>query len=212
VSRLADTLAQIDEKRERGEDLGRIPRLEERATPRRAWRIVGTLVIVGSMGVLSLGVWLQPHVPAGPAMTPATIAAAMPVTAPAVTSRDRAASLIQDGLNAVRDGQIQAAAAAFREASDLAPDDALAWTNLGVVLIREGDEARGVESLRRGLRVAPDYPEAHRNLAVVLDRQGHTAETVSHYRAYLAHSADDAPGWTTVTARLTEIEARRSTR
>src|SRR5690348_6332090 len=124
VSRLADTLAQIDEKRERGEDLGRIPRLEERATPRRAWRIVGTLVIVGSMGVLSLGVWLQPHVPAGPAMTPATIAAAMPVTAPAVTSRDRAASLIQDGLNAVRDGQIQAAAAAFREASDLAPDDA----------------------------------------------------------------------------------------
>lgn len=212
MSRLADTLAQIDEKRERGEDLGRIPRLEERATPRRAWRIVGTLVIVGSMGVLSLGVWLQPHVPAGPAMTPATIAAAMPVTAPAVTSRDRAASLIQDGLNAVRDGQIQAAAAAFREASDLAPDDALAWTNLGVVLIREGDEAGGVESLRRGLRVAPDDPEAHRNLAVVLDRQGHTAETVSHYRAYLAHSADDAPGWTTVTARLTEIEARRSTR
>jgi len=51
---------------------------------------VGTLVIVESMGVLSLRVWLLPHVPAGPALAPAPIAASMPVTASA-TSHDRSA-------------------------------------------------------------------------------------------------------------------------
>jgi len=44
------------------------------------------------MGVLSLGVWPPPHVPAGATMAPAPIAAAMPVTSPAM-SRDRAARL-----------------------------------------------------------------------------------------------------------------------
>jgi len=42
------------------------------------------------MGVLSLGVWLLPHVPAGLALAPAPIAAPMPVTASA-TSHDRSA-------------------------------------------------------------------------------------------------------------------------
>ena len=55
---------------------------------------MGTLVIVESMGVLSLGVRLLPHVPAGPALAPAPIAAAMPVTAP-VTSHDRSAGLTE---------------------------------------------------------------------------------------------------------------------
>jgi hypothetical protein len=94
VSRLADTLAQIDEKRERGPGEGTIPRLGEHTAPRRAWRIVGTLVIVESMGVLSLGVWPRPHVPAGLAMAPAPIAAATPVTGPAM-SHDRAARLAE---------------------------------------------------------------------------------------------------------------------
>jgi hypothetical protein len=94
VSRLAHTLAQIDEKRERGPGEGTIPRLGEHTAPRRAWRIVGTLVIVESMGVLSLGVWPRPHVPAGLAMAPAPIAAATPVTGPAM-SHDRAARLAE---------------------------------------------------------------------------------------------------------------------
>ena len=46
------------------------------------------------MGVLSLGVWLPPHVPAGPALAPAPIAAAMLVTAPA-TSHDGSAPLTE---------------------------------------------------------------------------------------------------------------------
>jgi len=46
------------------------------------------------MGALSLGAWLRPDVPAGSAMAPASSAAAMPVTASAM-SRDRAARLTE---------------------------------------------------------------------------------------------------------------------
>jgi tetratricopeptide (TPR) repeat protein len=53
---------------------------------------------------------------------------------------------IQNGLAAARNGDIEAAVAAFRQAADLDPASAEAWTNLGVVLIRSGDEAHGVES------------------------------------------------------------------
>jgi len=49
---------------------------------------------VESMGALSLGAWLRPDVPAGSAMAPASSAAAMPVTASAM-SRDRAARLTE---------------------------------------------------------------------------------------------------------------------
>ena len=46
------------------------------------------------MGVLPLGAWLRPDVPAGVAMAPAPITAAMPAIAPAM-SRDRAARLME---------------------------------------------------------------------------------------------------------------------
>ena len=53
-----------------------------------------TLVIVETMGVLSLGAWLRPDVPASSAMAPAPIAQAMPVITPAM-SHDRAARLTE---------------------------------------------------------------------------------------------------------------------
>jgi Flp pilus assembly protein TadD len=117
--------------------------------------------------------------------------------------------LLQQGLTAARNGDTEAALGALREAADLDPARAEAWTNLGVVLIRSGDEARGVEALRRALRAMPDYPEAHRNLAVALDRQGHRGEAARHYRAFLARSAADHPDRASIVARLEEMDAGR---
>jgi Flp pilus assembly protein TadD len=125
-------------------------------------------------------------------------------------SRERVASLIQDGLAAARNGEIEAAATAFRKASDMDPGDAEAWTNLGVVLIRSGEEARGVEAFRRALRAVPGYPEAHRNLAVALDRQGRGTEAARHYRAFLAGSAADNPDRAAILARLEAMSTGRA--
>jgi len=214
VSRLADILAQMDEKRTRRPGLGGIPHLGEGAAPRRQWRIVGTLVIVVTMGALTLTLWLRPEVSAPPTAKPLALVSGPAPVSPAATqappSRERVASLLQDGLVAARNGEIDMAAAAFRKASEIDPADAEVWTNLGVVLIRSGEEARGVEAFRRALRAVPGYPEAHRNLAVALDRQGRGTEAARHYRAFLAGSAPDNPDRAMILARLEAMSGGRA--
>jgi len=211
VSRLADLLTRMDDRRGARQGLGSIPHLGEGAEPRRQWRIAGTLVIVVMMGAVAAALLLRPsgsghHVPR--ASTPAAVAApavAVPLAPAEPSAHDRATILIQRGLEAARRGDGEAAVAAFRKAADLDPGNAEAWTNLGVALIRAGDDARGVEALRRALRAVPGYPDAHRNLAVVLDRQGRPAEAARHYRAFLAASAADHPERGTILARLEEM-------
>lgn len=214
MSRLADLLTRMDEKRPPRLGLGGLPHLGEGAESRRPWRIVGTLVIVVGMGVLALTLWLRPP-PAGfpVGKPPALLDVSMPVRVsapPEPSTRERVATLIQGGLAAARNGEVEAAVTALRQASDLDPRDPLAWTNLGVVLIRSGDEARGIEALQRALRAAPGYPEAHRNLAVALDRQGRHREAAGHYRAFLARSTADNPDRATIVARLHEMGAART--
>ena len=217
MSRLADILMGMDDKRARRPGLGGIPRLGESAEPRRQWRIAGTLVIVVLMGAFAVAVVLRPQ---GPTRFSARGGAPTPVTAPraplsvppppAVPVTDRLAALMRTGVDAAQSGELEQAAAAFRKAVEVDPTDAEAWDSLGVVLVRTGDEARGVEAFRRALRVAPGHSEAHRNLAVVLDRQGRAAEAARHYRAFLAKSRSDSPDRATILARLEEMGVRRT--
>ena len=215
MSRLADILMRMDDKRLRRPGLGGIPRLGEGAEPRRQWRIAGTLVILVTMGALAVTVMLRPHIPAMPLARPSppipARVAALPEPVPsAVSARDRIAALMRTGLEAARTGEMDEAAVAFRKAVEVDPTDAEAWSSLGVVLVRAGDETRGVEAFRRALRAAPRHPEAHRNLAVVFDRQGRVAEAARHYRAFLATSPADSPDRAPIMARLEEISARRT--
>ena len=214
MSRLADILMRMDQEHARRPDPGSAPPIVAGPAPRRAWRIVGTLVIVVIMALLSAALWLRPqvstlqaatnpapvHLPAPPSLTEAVV----------TSSRGQAAALIQSGLVAARNGETEAAIAAFQRATDLEPADAQTWTNLGVVLARSGHEAQGIEAFRRALRAVPDHPEAHRNLAVLLDRQGREAEAARHYRAYLDRSAMDAPDRAPVAARLGEMSAGKA--
>ena len=217
MSRLADILMGMDDKRARRPGLGGIPRLGESAEPRRQWRIVGTLVILVVMGAFAVAVMFRPQ---GPARSSTRAGAPAPVSAPAaslpvppppaVPIGDRVAALMRTGIDAAQSGELDQAVVAFRKAVGVDPTDAEAWDSLGVVLVRAGDEARGVEAFRRALRAAPGHPEAHRNLAVVLDRQGRAAEAVRHYRAFLAKSPGDSPDRATIMARLEEMGARRT--
>lgn len=217
MSRLADVLMRMDDKRARRPGLGGIPRLGESAEPQRQWRIAGTLVILVMMGVFAVAVMLRPQGPTrssvrGGAPTPVSVPAA-PLAVPQppdVTVNDRVAALMRTGVDAAQNGDLGQAAAAFRKAVEVDPTDAEAWDSLGVVLVRAGDEERGVEAFRRALRAVPGHPEAHRNLAVVLDRQGRAAEAARHYRAYLAGSPGDSPGRAIILARLEEMGARRT--
>jgi cytochrome c-type biogenesis protein CcmH len=217
VSRLADILMGMDDKRARRPGLGGIPRLGESAEPRRQWRIAGTLVIVVMMGTAAVALTLRPTKPPPPkgfsqGGAPAVVLAPAPVPpAPAmVPARDRVAALMRTGMEAAQTGEMDEAASAFRKAVEVDPNDAEAWSSLGVVLVRAGDETRGVEAFRRALRAAPGHPEAHRNLAVVLDRQGRGAEAAHHYRAFLAKGPANSPDRAMILARLEEMGGRRT--
>ncbi len=216
MSRLADILMGMDDKRLRRPGLGGIPRLGESVEPRRQWRIAGSLVILVMMGALAVTVVLRPHslarpsAPQAPPLIAAFVATVPLPVSSAVAVRERMAVLMRTGMEAARSGKMDEAAVAFRKAVEVDPTDAEAWSSLGVVLVRAGDETRGVEAFRRALRAAPGHPEAHRNLAVVLDRQGRGAEAARHYRAFLAKSPADSPDRATIMARLAEMGARRA--
>jgi TolA-binding protein len=215
VSRLADRLMGMDERRVPGPGLGGIPHLGESAEPRRQWLIAGTLVILVLVGILAAGIALRPHPMSRSVVEPVRAATAadaaaleVPRAAPVV---DRVARLMREGTDAAQSGQMDEAASAFRKAVDLDPTDAEAWNNLGVVLIRAGDTGKGIECFRRALRAVPSHSEAHRNLAVALDRQGRTAEATRHYRAFLSQkSAADGIERAQVLARLEELGSRRA--
>jgi len=217
VSRLADILMGMDDKRARRPGLGGIPRLGESAEPRRQWRIAGTLVIVVMMGTAAVALTLRPTKPSPPSPSsqggaPAVVLAPAPVSPapPMVPARDRVAALMRTGMEAAQTGEMDEAASAFRKAVEVDPNDAEAWSSLGVVLVRTGDETRGVEAFRRALRAVPGHPEAHRNLAVVLDRQGRGAEAAHHYRAFLAKGPANSPDRAMILARLEEMGGRRT--
>jgi Tetratricopeptide repeat len=217
VSRLADILMGMDDKRARRPGLGGIPRLGESAEPRRQWRIAGTLVIVVMMGAAAVALTVRPTKPSPPKGSsqggaPAVVLAPAPVPpAPLMApARDRVAALMRTGMEAAQTGEMDEAASAFRKAVEVDPNDAEAWSSLGVVLVRTGDETRGVEAFRRALRAAPGHAEAHRNLAVVLDRQGRGAEAAHHYRAFLAKGPANSPDRAMILARLEEMGGRRT--
>ena len=225
MSRLADILMRMDDKRIRRPGLGGMPRLGEGAEPRRQWRIAGTLVILVMMGTVAVAVTLRPPASPKPSAqraappvlsTPAaahqapTPLAPTPLAPPMVPVSDRVAALMRTGMAAAQAGEMDEAASAFRKAVEVDPTDAEAWSSLGVVLVRSGDETRGVEAFRRALRAAPGHAEAHRNLAVVLDRQGRSAEAAHHYRAFLAKSPANSPDRAMILARLDEMGGRRT--
>jgi tetratricopeptide repeat protein len=215
VSRLADRLMGMDERRATRPGLGGIPHLGESAEPRRQWLIVGTLVILVLMGIFATGIVLRPHpissrsvvAPIGTATAADTAATQTPR---AVSVADRVARLTREGTEAAQGGQMDEAAIAFRKAADLDPTDAEAWNSLGVLLVRTGDAGKGIECFRRALRAAPGHSEAHRNLAVALDRQGRVAEATRHYRAFLSQKGAGGSERAQVLARLEELGARRA--
>jgi tetratricopeptide (TPR) repeat protein len=55
-----------------------------------------------------------------------------------------------------------------RQATTVAPEIGLGWTNLGLIRRRRGDIAGALEAYRRAATLSPDHAETQQNLAVAL--------------------------------------------
>ena len=73
----------------------------------------------------------------------------------------------QAGLEATQAQNYEVAEARFRECVTLAPENARAWSNLGLVLLLQKRLDEAEEALQRALALRPDYEPARHNLRLL---------------------------------------------
>ena len=95
------------------------------------------------------------------------------------------------GVEAEKSGQLDAAAAEFRQAAQLDPKLAEAFVDLGGVLIEKRDYAAAIPPLKRALELSPNSEGAHRLLGYALLAQGYATDAIPHLEKA---QADDVLG------------------
>ncbi len=110
-------------------------------------------------------------------------------------SSSAAAVLAQQGIDAHRRGDIDAAERAYRAALAQDAEQPLALHYLGVVLYQRGRPAEALPSLERAAALVPREPEFHNNLGLALAALDRNEEAVAAYRRSLALKPDHATAW-----------------
>jgi tetratricopeptide (TPR) repeat protein len=118
---------------------------------------------------------------------------------------DAAAEHMRTGLEARKQHQVDVEIAEFRKATELDPDLADAWVNLGAGYMEKRDYGSAIAPLKRALDLSPDLPVAHQFLGYALLAQGYAAEAIPHLERV---GAQDALGIAQIeTGRLIEAVA-----
>ena len=99
------------------------------------------------------------------------------------------------GIALFRQGRLDEAAAAYREAIRLKPDHYDAHNNLGVVLIYLGKPAEAAAAFREAIRIKPRSSTAHTNLGAVLDDLGKLDEAVAAQRKAIELEPDHSTAY-----------------
>ena len=94
-------------------------------------------------------------------------------------------ALINLGMLAYDDGDLEKASQCFRLAVELQNDNPIARFNLGSVLEELGQLEAARTHLRLAVRLDPSYADAHYNLAFVCDKLGSHTEAREHWRLYI---------------------------
>ena len=93
----------------------------------------------------------------------------------------------REGIQALGNGDWQAAAAAFRRGIELAPENPSLRHRLGTALFMLGNEREGRAQFEEALRVAPDYAEAHYSLGLILEGTGRFEEALHRFSTAVRH-------------------------
>ncbi len=101
--------------------------------------------------------------------------------------------------------QAEAAEIALRATTEKQPDNAIAWSELGVALRMRGKFAEARDAYEKAVAMDPTQAAAHRNLGVLLDLYlNEPAAALSEFEKYRELSGEDKPvsGW------IAELRAR----
>ncbi len=112
-----------------------------------------------------------------------------------IEREDCVAALRIIGVN-LMDTNLRLATRAFRRITELSPDDAGAWNNLGNLLAKQRerwDEAE--EAYRRAIELSPDDAGAWNNIGILLAKQERWDEAEAAYRKAIELRPGDAEVW-----------------
>ncbi len=87
---------------------------------------------------------------------------------------------MQAGVQAHKQGNFDAAIAAFRQATETDPNLAEAFLNLGEEYVQTHNYGAAIAPLKRALELRPDLDDAHLQLGYALLAQGFAAEAIPH--------------------------------
>ncbi len=87
---------------------------------------------------------------------------------------------VHTGVNAEKSGQLDAAVTEFQKATELDPQLAIAFVDLGGVYIEKRNYAAAMSPLKRAIELSPDLETAHRLLGYALLAQGYATEAIPH--------------------------------
>jgi tetratricopeptide (TPR) repeat protein len=87
------------------------------------------------------------------------------------------------GIRALDGGDWATAAASFRKAIELAPDNASLHHRLGTALSQTGDTRGAMDEFREAIRRAPGYAPSHFSLGVLLASSEHDSEAIEQFTA-----------------------------
>src|SRR6266403_1266763 len=85
---------------------------------------------------------------------------------PAAAQEDEVASKLRLGAQAMHNGKPQEAEKYFREVTQMAPQFADGYLDMGLAQLRQGELVEAVESLNKSLQLGPNIPGAHMFLGI----------------------------------------------
>ena len=93
----------------------------------------------------------------------------------------------REGIQALGNGDWEAAAAAFRRGIELAPENPSLHHRLGTTLFMMGNEREGRARFEEALRVSPEYAQAHYSLGLLLEGNGRFEEALHRFSTAVRH-------------------------
>lgn len=111
----------------------------------------------------------------------------------------KAAALVDQGFELLKEGRNQEAVQAFQKATKRQPNSAEAFYGLGWALINLRRYPESLKASQEAIRLKPDYAEAHHNLGMAYERLGRPEEAIPAFKKALrlkanAHSFEGL-GW-----------------
>ncbi len=103
---------------------------------------------------------------------------------------DGAEVLLNHGADLHREGKLDEAIAAWREAIRLKPDFAYPYHNLGTALRAQGKRDEAIVAYRNAIRLDPSFAESHYALGLALQDQDKLREAIAAYREAIRLKSD----------------------